>query len=105
MQSVYFPSDLSNKCGYGVEFGSNGKYGDYRIDYEAIALHLVQLHKESLKQGINIRRVIFAPEFHTRLYQTSQGKYLQENLIFMKNKAWVRHDEHYHVDFKVKCKN
>jgi penicillin-insensitive murein endopeptidase len=105
MQPVYFPSNLSNKFGYGVEFGSNGKYGDYSIDYEALAVHLVQLHKESLKQDIEIRRVIFAPEYRSILFQTTQGKYLQENLSFMKNKAWIRHDEHYHVDFKVKCKN
>ena len=104
MQSVYFPSNLSHKFGYGVEFGSNSKYGDYTIDYEALALHLVQLHKESLKQGIDIRRVIFAPEYWEKLLQTSQGKYLQKNISFMKNKAWIRHDEHYHVDFNVKCK-
>ena len=104
MQSVYFPSNLSHKFGYGVEFGSNGKYGDYTIDYEALALHLVHLHKESLKLGIDIRRVIFAPEYREKLLQTSQGKYLQKNISFMKNKAWIRHDEHYHVDFNVKCK-
>ncbi len=105
MQPVYFPSNLSNQFGYGVEFDSNGEYGDYRIDFEALALHLVELHKESLKQGVDIWRVIFAPEFQTKLYQTNQAKYLQENLTFMKNKAWIRHDEHYHIDFKVKCKN
>jgi len=25
-------------------------------------------------------------------------------LNFMKGEAWVRHDEHYHVDFAVPCK-
>jgi penicillin-insensitive murein endopeptidase len=29
---------------------------------------------------------------------------LKQNLRFMKNKPWVRHDEHYHVDFAVPCK-
>jgi len=105
MQPVYFPSDLSNKFGYGINFDNNGKYKGYTIDFETIALHLVQLHKESLKQGIDIWRVIFAPEYRLKLFQTTQGKYLQENLNFMKNKAWIRHDEHYHVDFNVKCKN
>ena len=104
-RSVYYATDLSNQFGYGIEFNRNGKYKDYSIDFEAIALHLVQLHKDSLKQGIGIFRVIFSPEFHSKLYQTTQGKYLQKNLKFMKHKAWVRHDEHYHVDFKVKCKN
>ncbi len=103
--SVYFDSDLSNKFGYGINFDKNGKYKAYTIDFEAIALHLVQLHQESLKQGIDIWRIIITPEYHSKLFQTTQGKYLQKNLSFMKNKAWIRHDEHYHVDFKVKCKN
>jgi penicillin-insensitive murein DD-endopeptidase len=25
-------------------------------------------------------------------------------LYFLKRNAWVRHDEHYHIDFAVKCK-
>jgi penicillin-insensitive murein endopeptidase len=104
-KSTYFTSDLSNKFGYGVEFDKNGKFEKYTIDFEAIALHLVFLHKESIKQGNEIWRVIFAPELREKLFQTSQGQYVRENIQFMKNKAWVRHDEHYHVDFKVICKN
>jgi penicillin-insensitive murein endopeptidase len=29
--------------------------------------------------------------------------YLKQKLPFMKGKSWVRHDEHYHVDFAVPC--
>jgi len=39
-----------------------------------------------------------------RLFATPRGPYLQQHLSFMKAKPWVRHDEHYHVDFAVPCK-
>lgn len=42
--------------------------------------------------------------FLPKLFATHRGAYLQQNLAFMKGKPWVRHDEHYHVDFSVPCK-
>lgn len=33
-----------------------------------------------------------------------RGPCVQKNIPFMKEKAWIRHDEHYHVDFSVACK-
>lgn len=104
-KSTYFSSDLSNKFGYGVEFNKKGKFENISIDFEAIALHLAHLHKVSLQQDIEIWRVIFAPEFRVKLLQTSQADYLRNNIKFMGNKAWIRHDEHYHVDFELKCRN
>jgi penicillin-insensitive murein DD-endopeptidase len=29
---------------------------------------------------------------------------LKANIKFMQGKAWIRHDEHYHVDFSFPCK-
>jgi len=103
-QSVYFTSDSTNKFGYGLDFNKSGKYKNLEINFNALALHLVELHKSALRNNIEIERVIFAPEFRRLLFKTKLGNYLQKNLTFMKNKAWVRHDEHYHIDFAVKCK-
>jgi penicillin-insensitive murein endopeptidase len=103
-RSVYLPTGPTNKFGYAIEFDKQGKFKEYTIDFEAMAAHLVSLHKEALAVGIDIWRVIFAPELQPYLFRTSQGAYLREHLQFSKKPAWVRHDEHYHVDFKVKCR-
>ena len=37
------------------------------------------------------------------LYETEHAEYLRANVQFSKKRSWVRHDEHYHVDFEVAC--
>jgi penicillin-insensitive murein endopeptidase len=37
------------------------------------------------------------------LLATPRGDWLREHVNFMKGRAWVRHDEHYHVDFRIAC--
>lgn len=103
-KSVYLPTSPFNKFGYNVEFNTHGEFEKYKIDFEAISAHLYELHKETKAQGIEIWRVIFAPELQPLLFNTEYGEYLKTNLQFSKKRSWVRHDEHYHVDFKMKCK-
>jgi penicillin-insensitive murein DD-endopeptidase len=103
-QSVALPISVSNRWGYDIEFGADSRFGDYLIDYEALAEHLYQLHQVARAQGIGIARVIFDIAYLPKLFATPRGPYLQANLPFMKSKPWVRHDEHYHVDFAVPCK-
>ena len=103
-RSVYLPTGLTNKLGYAIEFDSRGRFEEYTIDFEAMAAHLVALHKAALAEGIDIWRVIFAPELQPYLLRTSQGEYLKTHLQLSKKPAWVRHDEHYHVDFKIECR-
>lgn len=74
-----------------------------KIDYEAMAAHIVMLHKQSVKQGYDVWRVIFAPELQPPLFDTVHADYLKENIQFSTKRSWVRHDEHYHVDFAVPC--
>ena len=102
--SVHLPTNPLNKFGYNIEFDSKGHYDEYVIDYEAMAAHIVSLHKEALKRGVGIWRVIFDPKLQKYLFATKYGNYLKKNINFSKKRAWVRHDEHYHVDFVVKCK-
>lgn len=103
-QSVPLPTGLTNRLGYDIEFDASAQYGEYKIDFAAVAEHLYQLHLAAKARGAGIALVIFDTPFLPRLFATRRGAYLQQNLPFMKGKPWVRHDEHYHVDFALPCK-
>jgi len=103
-KSVHLPTNPTNKFGYNIEFDANGKYKDHVIDYEAMAAHIVVLHKDAKARGYNLWRVIFAPELQPKLFKTKYSEYLKKNINFLKTQSWVRHDEHYHVDFEIPCK-
>jgi penicillin-insensitive murein endopeptidase len=103
-RSVPLPTSALNRFGYDIEFDASGRYQDLDIDFAAIAEHLYQLHLAARAHRIGIALVIFDTGHLPRLLATPRGPYLQQNLKFMKGKPWVRHDEHYHVDFAVNCK-
>ena len=103
-RSVPLPTGALNRFGYDIEFDAAGKYQDYTIDFEAAAEHLYQLHVATLVRGVGIALVIFDPALRPKLFQTRRGPFLRKNLRFTKGQAWVRHDEHYHLDFLVPCK-
>lgn len=103
-KSVPLPTGIGNRLGYDIEFDADAKYGEYAIDFPAIAEHLYQLHLAAKARGVGIALVIFDAPFLPKLFATPRGAYLKENLNFMKGKPWVRHDEHYHVDFAIPCK-
>ncbi|WP_444995545.1 penicillin-insensitive murein endopeptidase [Aliikangiella sp. IMCC44359] len=103
-QSVHLPTNPFNKFGYNIEFDKSGHYKEYKIDYIALAAHIVALHKESKKLGFELWRVIFDPKLQPELFKTKYGEYLKSHIQFSKKRSWVRHDEHYHVDFLVPCK-
>ena len=103
-QSVHLPTTPFNRFGYDIEFDQNSNYDHLRIDYEALAAHIVSLDRQTKKRGYQLWRVIFAPELQVSLLATSQGDYLRQHVQFSKKRSWVRHDEHYHVDFSIPCK-
>ena len=103
-KSVPRPTGITNRYGYDIDFNANGRYAEYSIDFPAVAEHLYQLHLAAKARGAGIALVIFDAPFLPKLFATPRGPYLQQNLPFMKGKPWVRHDEHYHVDFAVPCK-
>ncbi|MEJ2640955.1 MAG: penicillin-insensitive murein endopeptidase [Desulfosarcinaceae bacterium] len=102
--SVPLPTGPFNKYGYGIEFDAKGCAEDHCIDFEALGAHLKALHMAAAKEGIAIWRVIFDPRLQPLLYRTQAGPYLKAHIVIPKKRSWVRHDEHYHVDFKVKCR-
>lgn len=103
-RSVPLPTGVTNRYGYDIEFDQAGRFGDYTIDFEALAEHLYQLHVAAQARGIGIALVIFDPVLLPTLFATKRGPLLRRDLPFMKGAAWVRHDEHYHVDFAVPCR-
>jgi len=92
-----------NKLGYNIEFDSDNQYKQYSIDFSALAAHIVELHKHAVKNGHDLWRVIFAPELQAGLFATKYADYLRDHIQFSSKRSWVRHDEHYHVDFDVAC--
>ena len=103
-KSVPLPTSAGNRWGYDIEFDANARFGEYAIDFEALAEQLYQLHVAAKARGVGIALVILDLPFLPRLFATARGAYLEQNLPFMRGRAWWRHDEHYHVDFDVPCK-
>ena len=101
--SVALPTPAQARFGYDIEFDANARYGQYRIDFPALAEHLYQLHAAAQANGAGIDKVIFDTRFLPQLFATPRGPWLRKNLPFMMGKPWVRHDEHYHVDFSLPC--
>lgn len=102
-RSVHLPTHALNKLGYNIEFDGSDQFDGLKIDYEALAAHIVALHRQAEKQGYGLWRVIFDPKLQPHLYKTQYGDYLRKNIQFSKKRSWVRHDEHYHVDFQIPC--
>lgn len=100
--SVALPASALNKFGYAWEFDERGRAGELHIDFEAIAAHLLALKQAADRHRVPIERVIFDPRLRALLMRTRHGAQLA-GLPFMKQQPWIRHDEHYHVDFKLPC--
>ena len=103
-KSVPLPTSPLNKFGYDLEFTDDGALGDYQIDWEALALWLHELHRSAERNGVPIRRVIFEVPLQGHLFKSSHGALLKKSITFSTKPAWVRHDEHFHVDFSVPCR-
>lgn len=103
-KSVHLPTTPLNRLGYDIEFDAEGRYDGLSIDHEALAAHIVALHKQARKRGHDIWRVLFDPALQPGLFQTRYAEYLAANIRFSKRRSWVRHDDHYHVDFVVPCR-
>lgn len=102
-ESVPLPTSVANRWGYDLEFDGSGASGELLIDFDAISQHLYQLDLAARRRGVAVRRVIFAPELQVHLQGTTRWPYLSRHLQFSKQRSWVRHDEHYHVDFAIPC--
>src|SRR5436853_2796952 len=98
------PISSFNLFGYAIQFDRNARSGSNTIDFEAMALQLLALERAARAHGIGIRRVIFDVNLQPKLATTATGLQVMKRLAFNTQQAWVRHDEHYHVDFRVPCR-
>ncbi|WP_426101124.1 penicillin-insensitive murein endopeptidase [Massilia sp. TSP1-1-2] len=101
--SVALPTQGKARFGYDIEFDRNARYQQLRIDFPALAEHLYQLDAAARAHGARIANVILAREFLAMLWASPRGPWVKKNIPFMVAKPWVRHDEHYHVDFSLPC--
>jgi len=101
--SVKLPTSILNKLGYSIEFVGTGEYKGLKIDYAAMALHLWALKASADKHGVKIWRVIFDNDLQKQLFKAPEAKGLRDAMAFSTKRPWVRHDEHYHIDFSVPC--
>jgi penicillin-insensitive murein endopeptidase len=99
-RAVPLPTAPWTRFGYGLEFDRQGRLGNLQIDFEAMAAHLAALEEAARAHGTGIELLIFAPEFQALLWRTPAGRRLQGRFPVMTTPAWVRHDEHYHVNFR-----
>lgn len=100
-ESIPLPRGPFRKFGYALEFDDEGRLGDLRIDFDAMAAHLLALDARSAEHELRIDRVIFDPELQPLLFEADGGPQLRRSLTFSTKRSWVRHDEHYHVDFEL----
>lgn len=96
------PTSAANKFGYDMEFDRDGKSGTLTIDFEALAAHLQALKLAAKAHSVPVERVIFAPDLQKHLHRTAAWPQIRD-LPFSQRPSWVRHDDHYHVDFGVTC--
>lgn len=101
--SVALPTNPLNKWGYGLEFDAEGRLDDLAIDFEAIAEHIYHLREASLRHRVDIWRVILDPHLQPFLTRSEYWQYLEDDVQFSQRRSWVRHDDHYHVDFEIPC--
>ena len=104
-RSIPMRTHAFNKWGYDLEFDPAGRLDGRAIDADAMAEHIYQLHRAAIASGVDISRVIFDPQLQPLLHDTKRWGYLSENVTFSARRAWVRHDEHYHVDFEIPCEH
>lgn len=97
-RSVPLPTSVFNLWGYREEFDANGRLGDLRIDNEALGRHLLALDRAARANGVRVRRVIYDPALQEALFEAVPEL---RQFRFSERRSWVRHDEHYHVDFEL----
>jgi len=98
------PSTALNRFGYDEEFDSRGAGAAGQIDFAAIAAHLDALDRAARERGGRVRRVFLAPNLQDNLFASDGGAALKKRIKFNAQPSWVRHDDHYHVDFDFPCR-
>ncbi|MBL8018504.1 MAG: penicillin-insensitive murein endopeptidase [Leptospirales bacterium] len=94
-------TSLLTKFGYGIEFDSLGKLKENEIDWESMILHIHTLQSVANRRGVTIKFAIFDNELQKSLARLPRGAQLLGSVRFSRLASWVRHDEHYHIEFEL----
>ena len=93
---------------YLMDFDENGVYTEdpnYRIDFNLMARHLLELNEQAHKNGLKIEKVILKIALKDELFATEYGQKLKNSGIYFATKLSELidslHDDHYHVDFGI----
>ncbi|WP_300665228.1 penicillin-insensitive murein endopeptidase [Fluviicola sp.] len=93
---------------YLMDFDDNGVYAEderYRIDFNLLARHLLELNEQAHKNGLKIEKVILKIALKDELFATEYGRKLKNSGIYFATKLSelidCLHDDHYHVDFGI----
>jgi penicillin-insensitive murein endopeptidase len=96
------PTAPWNEFGYSLEFDAEGKREGLSIDFRSVAELLVELERQAQHHRLDIERIIVAPEYVDSILTVKEAPDIARLASrFMRRPAWVRHDEHLHVDLKV----
>lgn len=101
-ESVPLPTHVLNRYGYDIEFTLAGEYKDLVLDYESLAAHIAALKAAASDAGVGIWRILFDPKMQPALKKTKAWSEISD-LSFSKRRSWVRHDDHFHIDFVIHC--
>ena len=103
----YYGLDTLGKSHYLLSFNEKGEYSqdlEIKVDFDLIALHILELNRAAKLQGLKISKVIIKIEYKDELFATSNGKLLQKSNIYIVKGLTPLinhlHDDHYHIDFE-----
>ena len=93
---------------YAMRFNSRGELKinkKVKIDFDAIAHHILLLDKAARERGMYVKKVILKTDLIDDLYKTNHGKQVKRKGIYFPKKLPTiinkLHDDHFHVDFGV----
>jgi penicillin-insensitive murein endopeptidase len=100
--AVLTPTAPWQKFGYALEFDAKGEGSGLSIDFDSLAELVLELNRQAQLHGLALERIIVAPEYIDRVIGASNSGEMAALVgRFTRRPAWVRHDEHLHVDFRV----
>ncbi len=94
------PLGLADGFGYGVELDRRGRLGGAAFDAAAVGDHLLALQAAARARGARVAKVILDPALQRAV---KRARPATTGLPFTRRRVWVRHDDHYHVDFALPC--
>lgn len=90
-----------NRLCYGLEFDERGAGAAGQVDFAGLATMLAEIERAARAHDLRLARTILAPEYVALVEASARGAELPRRVrrSFMRRPAWVRHDEHVHLDF------